>query len=109
MLVQHGSEGKGHQFFLRGFDAIHGADLLVRVGGVPWNEWSNIHAQGYLDLGIVIPEVIQSIRVRKGPFALDDGAFAMAGSVDFDLGVPETTGGRPSRTRRARPIDTEVS
>src|SRR5688572_15929469 len=25
LLVQHGSEGKGHQFFSRGFDAVHGA------------------------------------------------------------------------------------
>jgi hypothetical protein len=64
-LVQHGSEGKGHQFFLRGFDAVHGADLELTVEGVPVNEWSNIHAQGYLDLGFVIPEVVRSIRARS--------------------------------------------
>ncbi|MEM6962148.1 MAG: TonB-dependent receptor plug domain-containing protein, partial [Myxococcota bacterium] len=45
-LVQHGSEGKGHQFFLRGFDAIHGADFELTMEGIPINEWSNIHAQG---------------------------------------------------------------
>lgn len=28
-LVQHGSEGKGHQFFLRGFDAGHGSDFEI--------------------------------------------------------------------------------
>src|SRR5690606_16980789 len=42
-LVQHGSEGKGHQFFLRGFDALHGTDLELLVEGIPINEWSNIH------------------------------------------------------------------
>ncbi len=88
MLVQHGSEGKGHQFFLRGFDAMHGADIEVTVQGIPLNEWSNIHAQGYLDLGLIIPEMIQGVRVTKGPFTLDQGAFAMAGSARYRLGVP---------------------
>lgn len=87
-LVQHGSEGKGHQFFLRGFDAIHGADLELSVEGIPVNEWSNIHAQGYLDLGFVIPEVIDSVVVTKGPFSIDQGPFAMAGSAEYRLGVP---------------------
>ena len=88
-LVQHGSEGKGHQFFLRGFDAIHGADLELTVDGIPVNEWSNIHAQGYIDLGFVIPEVIESVEVTKGPFTLGQGAFAMAGSADYQLGIPD--------------------
>lgn len=89
-LVQHGSEGKGHQFFLRGFDAIHGADLELSVDGVPINEWSNVHAQGYLDLGFVIPEVIDSVVVTKGPFGIDQGAFAMAGSAEYQLGLPSS-------------------
>lgn len=87
-LVQHGSEGKGHQFFLRGFDAIHGADLELSVEGIPVNEWSNVHAQGYLDLGFIIPEVIDSVVVTKGPFSIDQGPFAMAGSAEYRLGVP---------------------
>ena len=88
MLVQHGSEGKGHQFFMRGFDAVHGADLELTVDGALINEWSNVHAQGYLDLAMIIPEMIQSIKVTKGPFTLDQGAFGMAGSVDYHLGLP---------------------
>ena len=87
-LVQHGSEGKGTQLFVRGFDAVHGADFEITLEGIPLNEWSNIHAQGYLDLGIVIPETVESIRVTKGPFRLDQGAFAMAGSADYHLGIP---------------------
>lgn len=87
-LVQHGSEGKGHQFFLRGFDAAHGADLELTVQGIPVNEWSNVHAQGYLDLGFVIPEVVASVEVTKGPFNIDQGAFAMAGSAVYALAVP---------------------
>lgn len=87
-LVQHGSEGKGQQIFLRGFDAVHGADLEITVDGLPLNEWSNVHAQGYLDLGVLIPEMIRGITVTKGPFTLEQGAFAMAGSADYRLGVP---------------------
>lgn len=93
MLVQHGSEGKGHQFFLRGFDAIHGADLELTLEGIPVNEWSNIHAQGYIDLGFIIPETIESVEVTKGPFTLEQGAFAMAGSADYQLGIAEADRG----------------
>ncbi len=86
-LVQHGSEGKGYQYFLRGFDAIHGSDLELTVDDMPINEWSNIHAQGYLDLGLIIPEMVERVDVTKGPFRLDQGAFAMAGSAHYRLGV----------------------
>ncbi|MEN0062496.1 MAG: TonB-dependent receptor [Myxococcota bacterium] len=87
-LVQHGSEGKGHQFFLRGFDAIHGADLELTLDGMPINEWSNIHAQGYLDLAIIIPEMIREVAVTRGPFTPEQGAFGMAGSANYRLGIP---------------------
>lgn len=86
-LVQHGSEGKGHQFFMRGFDAIHGADLELTLDGVPLNEWSNVHAQGYLDLALIIPEMVDEVVATKGPFTLEQGAFGMAGSVDYHLGT----------------------
>lgn len=98
-LVQHGSEGKGHQFFMRGFDAIHGSDLEINYDGVPLNEWSNVHAQGYLDLGIILPEMVHEVVATKGPFSLGQGAFAMAGSADYRPGVPdEERGWRASYT-----------
>jgi len=98
-LVQHGSEGKGQQYFLRGFDATHGADFEIVVGGVPINEWSNVHGQGYLDLGFLIPETIAAVIVTKGPFTLEQGAFAMAGSADYRLGIaPEHRGLRTAYT-----------
>lgn len=92
-LVQHGSEGKGFQFFLRGFDAIHGADLEITLEGIPLNEWSNIHATGYLDLALIMPEFVSGVDVTKGPFTLDQGAFGMAGSADYRLGVGHTLRG----------------
>lgn len=92
-LVQHGSEGKGYQFLVRGFDAAHGSDFEVTVDGIPLNEWSNVHAQGYLDLGFVIPELVSTVRVTKGPFTPQQGAFALAGSADYHLGVAEEARG----------------
>lgn len=96
-LSQHGSEGKGQQIFLRGFDAAHGADVEVLVGGIPINELSNIHGQGYLDLNFIIPEVVRSVSASKGPFLINQGNFANAGTVRFELGVdPANRGVRTS-------------
>lgn len=98
-LVQHGSEGKGYQYFLRGFDAVHGTSFGVSLLGIQLNEWSNIHANGYLDLGFIIPEAIRGVTVTKGPFLLEQGAFALAGSADYQLGLlPSDVGLRASVT-----------
>jgi outer membrane receptor protein involved in Fe transport len=93
-LIQHGSEGKGHQLFLRGFDASHGADLAVTLYGVPLNEWSSVHAQGYLDLSLILPELVSHIEVLKGPFRLSQGLFAMAGEARYHLSAPLNTEAR---------------
>lgn len=87
LLSQHGAEGKGQQIFLRGFDASHGSDVEVLVAGIPINELSNIHGQGYLDLNFMIPEVVRQISVSKGPFQINQGNFANAGTIRFELGV----------------------
>ena len=86
-LSSHGAEGKAQQFFLRGFDAVHGSDLEVRVAGIAVNEPSNVHGHGYVDLGFVIPEALVQVRAREGSFALDQGDFATAGTVDLELGA----------------------
>ena len=87
-LSQHGSEGKAAQFFLRGFDASHGTDVTLNVGGLRLNEPSHIHGHGYADSGILIPEIVDRVVLRKGPFALDQGSLSTAGDIIFDLGVP---------------------
>jgi hypothetical protein len=78
-----------HQIFLRGFDAEHGQDMELTVGGVPVNQPSHIHGQGYADLNFVIPEVVRSLRVTEGVYDPRQGDFAVAGSVEFDLGLAE--------------------
>ena len=97
VVTQHSGSGKANQYFLRGFDADHGTDVEARVAGVPINELSNVHGQGYIDLNFVIPEVVRRISASKGPFLLDQGNFANAGTVRFELGVDrETRGNRVS-------------
>lgn len=74
---------------LRGFDADHGQDIELRVGNIPLNQRSHIHGQGYADLNVIIPETVLSLRVIEGVYDPDQGDFAVAGSVRFDLGVEE--------------------
>ena len=87
VVVAHGAEGKGEQFFLRGFDAGHGQDVEVLVDGVRVNERSNVHGQGYVDLAFLPPEVVATLEARPGPFRAEQGPFAVAGSVRLQLGV----------------------
>ena len=77
------------RIYLRGFDAVHGQDVELKAAGVPLNQGSHIHGQGYADLAIVIPETVRSLRVLEGVYDPRQGDFAVAGSVEFDLGVEE--------------------
>lgn len=79
----------GHEIYLRGFDAEHGQDIELSVGPVPINQPSHLHGQGYADLNFIIPETVRSLRVTEGVYDPRQGDFAVAGSVHFDLGVPE--------------------
>lgn len=91
-LSQHGSEGKAAQFFMRGFDAAHGTDVTIGVDGLVLNEPSHIHGHGYADAGLIIPEAVRDVRVRKGAFGLDQGNLSTAGDVDYRLGAPDDGG-----------------
>lgn len=88
VATQHSGGGKANQYFVRGFNLDHGTDFALRVGGVPVNMPSHGHGQGYADLSFVIPEVIDRVRYRKGPYYSDVGDFSSAGSVDLAI-VPE--------------------
>ncbi len=88
-ITQHSGDGKAHQIFLRGFDAVHGQDLELWVGGIPVNEVSNIHGQGYADLHFVMPEVIKEVQSTPGTYDPRQGDFAVAGTVRMKLGLAE--------------------
>ena len=84
VVTQHSGEGKANQYFLRGFNLDHGTDLAITVDGMPVNMPTHGHGQGYADLNFLIPELIQSVRVRKGPYFADEGNFSSAGAVHID-------------------------
>lgn len=86
-LTQHGGEGKAHQIFLRGFDAVHGQDLELWAAGAPVNDVSNIHGQGYSDLHFLIPEVVHEVDAQPGTYDPRQGDFAIAGTARFRLGM----------------------
>ena len=44
----------GERFFLRGFDSEHGQDIEFKIGGIPINQPSHIHGQGYTYQGFTI-------------------------------------------------------
>jgi len=84
IVTQHSGEGKANQYFLRGFNLDHGTDLSITVDGMPVNMPSHGHGQGYADINFMIPELIRSINVRKGPYFADVGDFGSAGQLAID-------------------------
>jgi outer membrane receptor protein involved in Fe transport len=83
MVSQHAGGGKSDQYFLRGFDADHGTDVALFVDGIPVNLPSHGHGQGYADSHWLIPELVASVDVHKGPYAARFGDFATAGAIDI--------------------------
>jgi outer membrane receptor protein involved in Fe transport len=80
VVAQHSGSGKANQYFLRGFNLDHGTDFTTYVDGAPWNLRSHGHGQGYLDVNGLMPETVERIDYRKGPYRADTGDFAMAGA-----------------------------
>jgi hypothetical protein len=85
IVTQHSGDGKANQYFLRGFNLDHGTDFASFVDGMPVNMVSHAHGQGYSDLNFLIPELVQRIDYRKGPYVAADGDFASAGTARIAL------------------------
>ena len=83
IVTQHSGDGKANQYFLRGFNLDHGTDFATRVNGMPVNMPTHGHGQGYTDLNFLLPELVQRIEYRKGPYFASNGDFASAGSADI--------------------------
>ena len=85
VATQHSGSGKANQYFLRGFNLDHGTDFASFVDDMPANLRSHGHGQGYTDLNFLIPETVQELSYRKGPYHADVGDFSSAGSARFGL------------------------
>jgi hypothetical protein len=82
-VSQHSGEGKANQFYLRGFNLDHGTDLATWVDGMPVNQRSHAHGQGWTDLNFLIPELTARLDYAKGPYSARAGDFASAGSASI--------------------------
>jgi outer membrane receptor protein involved in Fe transport len=85
IVTQHSGEGKANQYFLRGYNLDHGTDMAISVDGVPVNMRTHAHGQGYADLNWLMPETVNTLDVRKGPYFADEGDFGSAGNLHIGL------------------------
>ncbi|MFT4048037.1 MAG: TonB-dependent receptor [Solimonas sp.] len=83
IATQHSGEGKANQYFLRGFNLDHGTDFAGFVDGIPVNLRTHGHGQGYMDFNFLIPELVEKVEYRKGPYFADVGDFGTAGTARF--------------------------
>lgn len=81
IVSQHSGDGKANQYFLRGFNLDHGIDFRMTLDGMPINQLSHAHGQGWADLNPLIPELISSVHYRKGTYYAADGDLANVGSA----------------------------
>ncbi|MEQ8659746.1 MAG: TonB-dependent receptor, partial [Gammaproteobacteria bacterium] len=84
-VTQHSGTGKANQYFLRGFNLDHGTDFAGFLDGVPLNQPTHGHGQGYLDLNPIIPELVDHVRFGKGPYDAEVGDFSAAGYARYAL------------------------
>lgn len=83
LAVQHSGGGKAAQYYIRGFNLDHGTDFSIALDGVPMNLPTQAHAQGYLDLNGLIPETLDRVDYRKGPYDVRDGDFSLVAAAEM--------------------------
>ena len=96
-VTLHSGEGKANQYLMRGYNLDHGTDLETYVDGMPINQPTHAHGQGYTDLNFMIPELADQITYTKGPYYANVGDFGAVGSVQ--LSYRDTI---PDQVRRDR-------
>jgi hypothetical protein len=81
IVTLHSGEGKANQYLMRGYNLDHGTDLETYVDGMPINQPTQAHGQGYTDLNFMIPELADQLTYTKGPYYANVGDFGAVGSV----------------------------
>jgi len=81
IVTLHSGEGKANQYLMRGYNLDHGTDLETYVDGMPINQPTHAHGQGYTDLNFMIPELAKQLTFTKGPYYANVGDFGAVGSV----------------------------
>ena len=84
IITQHAGGGKANQYFLRGFNLDHGTDFATSLDDMPLNLPTHAHGQGYTDMNMVIPELVQRVNYQKGVYYAENGDFASAGAAQLE-------------------------
>lgn len=84
IITQHAGGGKANQYFMRGFNLDHGTDFLTTLDDMPINLRSHGHGQGYSDMNIVIPELVERVNYEKGTYYAENGDFSSAGAAHLE-------------------------
>jgi hypothetical protein len=85
VVTVHSGESKANQYELRGFDVDHGTDFASFVDGMPVNQGTNMHGQGYSDQTFLMPQVVGGLDYTKGPYYAANGDFSAVGSARVHL------------------------
>ena len=85
IVTQHSGNGKSNQLFVRGFNLDHGTDFSTTLEGMPVNQSTHAHGQGYTDLNFIIPEFVDHLEYRLGTYHAGIGDFGSAGGAEFQL------------------------
>lgn len=83
-IRDYGLGGIANSITIRGFgDGGHGGDLGVVIDGIPLNEAMS-HADGYVDLNVIVPLEVGGMTVFKGPVSSLYGNYNRGGLVKID-------------------------
>jgi TonB dependent receptor/TonB-dependent Receptor Plug Domain len=85
IVTQHSGDGKANQYFVRGFNLDHGTDFQTTVDGMPVNQPTHAHGQGYTDLNFITPEFVRALDYKLGVYHAEIGDFGSAGGAEFHL------------------------
>jgi outer membrane receptor protein involved in Fe transport len=80
-VTVHSGEGKANQFLMRGYNLDHGTDLAIFIDGMPVNEPTHAHGEGYADVNFMIPELATDVTYTKGTYYAYEGDFASVGAI----------------------------
>jgi outer membrane receptor protein involved in Fe transport len=83
-VTVHSGEGKANQYLMRGYNLDHGTDLAVFIDGMPVNEPTHAHGEGYADVNFMIPELATDVSYSKGTYYAYEGDFASVGAVHIN-------------------------
>ena len=114
IVTQHSGDGKANQYFIRGFNLDHGTDFQTRIEGMPVNMPSHAHGQGYTDVSVLVPELVDFLDYKLGVYHTELGDFGSAGGAEFhlvrelDRPFASVTGGEHGLARLAAGASTTV-